>query len=49
MGGMSEIERIIGIENPRLAQGIFLIFSIIIAYLIFVIFRKLEKKGIFER
>jgi magnesium transporter len=49
MGGMSEIERIIGIENPRLAQGIFLVFSIIIAYLIFVIFRKLEKKGIFER
>jgi magnesium transporter len=49
MFGMSEIERIIGIENSRLAQGIFLIFSIIIAYLIFVIFRKLEKKGIFER
>jgi magnesium transporter len=49
MGGMSEIERIIGIENPRLAQGIFLIFSIIIAYLIFAIFRKLEKKGIFEK
>jgi len=49
MGGMSEIEKIMGIENPRLAQGIFLIFSIIIAYLIFVIFRKLEKKGIFER
>jgi magnesium transporter len=49
MFGMSEIERIIGIENPRLAQGIFLIFSIIIAYLIFAIFRKLEKKGIFEK
>jgi|YNPMSStandDraft_2_1061718.scaffolds.fasta_scaffold00372_4 magnesium transporter len=49
MGGMSELERIIGIENPRLAQGIFLIFSMIIAYLIFAIFRKLEKKGIFEK
>lgn len=49
MFGMSEIKRIIGIENPRLAHGIFLIFSITMAYLIFIIFRKLEKKGILEK
>jgi magnesium transporter len=49
MFGMSEIERIIGMDNPRTAQGIFLIFSIIIAYLVFIVFRKLERKGIFDK
>lgn len=49
MGGMSEIEKIMGVENPRLAHGIFLIFSIIIACIIFVVFRKLEGKGNFYK
>jgi magnesium transporter len=49
MGGMSEIERILGIDNPRLAQSLFLIFSIIIAYMVFVVFKKLERKGIFYK
>ncbi|HOL62620.1 MAG TPA: magnesium transporter CorA family protein [Elusimicrobiales bacterium] len=49
MGGMSEIERIMGIDNVRAAQGIFLIFSIVMAYLIFIVFRKLERKGIFDK
>ncbi len=49
MGGMSELTSVTGINNPRVAQFLFLIFSIIIAWLIFVIFKKLERKGIFDR
>jgi len=43
MGGMSELERIMGINNVRLAQGIFLAFSLIIALAVIEIFRKIEK------
>jgi len=49
MGGMSELSVVSGIENPRLAQFIFLIFSIIVAYLVFIIFKRLERRGIFEK
>ncbi len=43
MGGMSELERVIGVDNVRLAQGIFLVFSLILAVSIIEIFRKIEK------
>lgn len=43
MGGMSEIERIIGVDNVRLAQGIFLAFSLLLALIVINVFRKLEK------
>lgn len=43
MGGMSEIERIIGVEDIRLAQAIFLIFSLGLALLVIEVFKKMEK------
>lgn len=43
MGGMSEIEGIIGVDNVRLAQGIFLAFSLLLALIVINVFRKLEK------
>lgn len=43
MGGMSEIERIIGVEDIRLAQAIFLIFSLGLALLVIEVFKKVEK------
>ncbi|MEF3280616.1 MAG: magnesium transporter CorA family protein [Elusimicrobiota bacterium] len=49
MGGMSEIQTLMGVASPRMAHFIFLIFSIITAYLVFVVFRKLERKGIFDK
>ena len=49
IGGMSELTAFLGIESVRLAFSIFFIFSLICAYLVFWIFRKLENKGIFTK
>lgn len=49
IGGMSELTVFLGIENVRVAFGIFFIFSVICAYLVFWIFKKLEEKGIITK
>lgn len=48
MGGMSELTTVTGIKDPRIAQAVFFVFSIISAVLIYIVFKKLEKKGLFK-
>lgn len=43
MGGMSELKEIIGVDNTRLAQVLFLVFSLLLALLTIEVFRKIEK------
>ncbi|MCX7641287.1 MAG: magnesium transporter CorA family protein [Elusimicrobiales bacterium] len=49
IGGMSELTAFLGVESVRVAFGIFFVFSLICALLIFWIFKKLEEKGTFTK
>ena len=44
MGGMSEITTVTGISNPRTAHIAFLIFAFLVGAIVYLIFKKVEKR-----